>query len=146
MGIIDSQFWAFNTPSEANKTVTTMTSANRTVPTLQTIITQTTQTTQTKTTTVITTTTSVSTTTNQLKATSSFPISGIVGIIIGSMILIVLIIYIVKWIRHMPTRQLQQLITTRTRTQETRRSSTYAAHDFLSPHSATHKTFASIER
>ncbi|CAM4880178.1 unnamed protein product [Rotaria socialis] len=106
MGIVDSQFWTFNTPSEANKTVTTMTSANRTVPTLQTIITQTTQTTQTKTTTVITTTTSVSTTTNQLKATSSFPISGIVGIIIGYMILIVLIIYIVKWIRHMPTRQL----------------------------------------
>ncbi|CAM4753112.1 unnamed protein product [Rotaria magnacalcarata] len=172
MGIIDSKFWTFNTPSEPNTTVTTststttttMTSANRTVPTLQTIITQTTQTTQTKTTTVITTTTSVLTTTKQLNAHSSFPISGIVGIIIGSMILIVLIIYIVKSIRHIPTKQLantdlssdaseepmpevlqQHLITTRARTQGTRRSAAYALDNFFSPHSATHKTLVSIE-
>ncbi|CAF0861623.1 unnamed protein product [Rotaria sordida] len=170
MGITDKLFWPFNTASEPSTTVTTTTTSrsstttllNRTVPTLRTFITQTTQTTQTKTTTFLTTTTSLSTTIKQIHVFSSFPISGIVGIIVGSLILITLISsFIIQFKRRAPANLstesnttskkksmpdiLQQYrIATRTNKQTARRSVAYLTNT-LSFNSDTQQTLVSIE-
>ncbi|CAF3860887.1 unnamed protein product [Rotaria sp. Silwood2] len=172
MGITDKTFWPFNTASEPNTTITTSTTSqsstttlfNRTVPTLRTITTKITETTQTKTTTRLTTITSLSTTTKQIHAISSFPISGIVGIIVGSLILITLISFlIIQFKRRAPANLSadsnitlttkkpmsdtipQYLIATRKNVQAARRSVAYITSTSLSFNSETQQTLVSIE-
>ncbi|CAF1507818.1 unnamed protein product, partial [Rotaria sp. Silwood1] len=172
MGITDKTFWPFNTASEPNTTVTTSTTSqsstttlvNRTVPTLRTITTQVTQTTQTKTTTRVTTATRLSTTTKQIHFTSPFPVSGVVGILIGSLILIMLISFvIIQCKRRAPTNLSteskitptkkksmadifhQYRIATRKNTQAARRSVAYITNTSLSFGSDTQQTLVSIE-
>ncbi|CAF3922627.1 unnamed protein product, partial [Rotaria sp. Silwood1] len=160
------------TASEPNTTVTTSTTSqsstttlvNRTVPTLRTITTQVTQTTQTKTTTRVTTATRLSTTTKQIHFTSPFPVSGVVGILIGSLILIMLISFvIIQCKRRAPTNLSteskitptkkksmadifhQYRIATRKNTQAARRSVAYITNTSLSFGSDTQQTLVSIE-
>jgi hypothetical protein len=106
-------------------------------------------------------TTHPSTTIRQIKGSTPFPISGIVGILVGSFIFIAVISFIV--VRHRQAAQTelstpdsdtsnpqerkslsvtlhQYLITTRSRIQAARQSATYASHHPLPTKLQTHRS------
>ncbi|CAF3567356.1 unnamed protein product [Adineta steineri] len=123
MGITDTSFWTFQTPSEPSTTsststtsvTTTITLHNRTVPTIRTLATTLPPTSTTKqTTSISTTTTGITTTIKIISSDSSFPISTAVSITIGSLILITVItlstIHLLRRNRMNPLSKLQNNI------------------------------------
>ena len=124
----------------------------------------TTATPQTRTTTVLHTTARSSTTVKQIKQSTPFPIGGIVGILVGSFVLIAIIGYVVVRSRRRAQEPLiasdtpnpperkslseilhQYRITTRTNPQATRRSAADITRNSLSAKLEIHQSLVSIE-
>ncbi|UJR30433.1 hypothetical protein I4U23_017967 [Adineta vaga] len=112
MGITDTSFWPFEIASETSVTSTSTTTTqsststarpNRTIPTIRTISSTVPSSTTKKTTIVFITTTNLVTTVKTIISSSSFPITGIIGIVIGSLITLGIVLLVIRFIRHHQT-------------------------------------------
>ncbi|CAF0977807.1 unnamed protein product [Adineta steineri] len=172
MGITDPTFWPFQIASEPSSTLTTSTTTqsstttilNRTVPTIRTLSTTHLLLTTKETTVVCTTSISLSTTIKTIVTPYVFPVSGIVGIIVGSLLIITILVIIIFQLRKRrnakptinpyppPTKKhslsgtLQQyFIKTRTNIQAARRSRNNTTYSALYTPDSTREILVDID-